>query len=119
MMSGETAATLRLANTSLLAWLVRLRTEPIGLSAIQANDLQELLGELLCASGCLRDVATGPVLNAGLQTEIFEYRSNLESLAKTLPSVQGRLLAERARLQVEQSHLAARKAWVEASRRTL
>jgi hypothetical protein len=119
MMSGESAATLRLANTSLRAWLVRLRAEPIGLSAIQAKDLQELLAELLRASGYLPNAATGPALNAALETEIFEYRSNLESLAKALPSVQGRLLAERARLQVEQSHLTARKAWAEASRRTL
>jgi hypothetical protein len=116
-MSSETAATLRLANTSLRAWLVRLRAEPIALSPVQASDLQDLLAELLRASGCLRtgEQPTG----TELESEIAEYRTNLESLAKVLPSVQGRLLAERARIQIEQSHIAARKAWAEASRRTL
>jgi hypothetical protein len=118
-MSNESAATLRLANTSLRAWLVRLRAEPIALSPVQADDLQGLLAELLRASGCLR-IGPGEKPNdAELENEIAEYRTNLESLAKVLPSVQGRLLAERARIQIEQSHIAARKAWAEASRRTL
>ena len=118
-MSNESASTLLLANTSLRAWLVRLRAEPIALSPVQANDLQDLLAELLRASGCL---GTGPeekLTDGELESEIAEYRANLESLAKVLPSVQGRLLAERARIQIEQSHIAARKAWAEASRRTL
>ena len=118
-MTTESAATLRLANTSLRAWLVRLRAEPISLSPLQANDLQELLAELLRASTCLRiDSPTTPA-NRELFAEISSYRTNLESLSKILPSIQGRLLAERARLQIEQSNLAARKAWAEASRRTL
>jgi hypothetical protein len=118
-MSNETAATLRLANTSLRAWLVRLRAEPVALSPIQANDLQELLAELLRASSCLHIGSEGVTRHSELENEIADYRANLESLAKVLPSVQGRLLAERARLQIEQSHVAARKAWAEASRRTL
>lgn len=118
-MSNETAATLRLANTSLRAWLVRLRAEPIALSPVQANDLQDLLAELLRASACLRTGPEEKPADAELQSEIAEYCTNLESLAKVLPSVQGRLLAERARIQIEQSHISARKAWAEASRRTL
>jgi len=118
-MSSETAATLRLANTSLRAWLVRLSAEPIALSPIQAQDLHDLLAELLRTSGCLRSGSAGTSPDLELETEIADYRTNLESLAKVLPSVQGRFLAERARLQIEQSHIAARKAWAEASRRTL
>jgi hypothetical protein len=118
-MSSETAATLRLANTSLRAWLVRLHAEPVALTQIQASDLQNLLAELLRTSGCLRTGSAGATPGIELENEIAEYRTNLESLAKALPSVQGRLLAERARIQVEQSHMAARKAWAEASRRTL
>ncbi len=117
-MSNETAATLRLANTSLRTWLVRLRAEAVALSPIQANDLQDLLAELLRASGCFPIGPDAEPPNAELENEIADYRTNLESLAKVLPSVQGRLLSERARIQIEQSHLAARKAWVEASRRT-
>jgi hypothetical protein len=118
-MSTETAATLRLANTSLRAWLVRLRAEPVALTQVQASDLQELLAELLRTSGCLRTGSAGAAAGTELEVEIAEYRTNLESLAKVLPSVQGRLLAERARIQIEQSHIAARKAWAQASRRTL
>jgi hypothetical protein len=118
-MSNESASTLRLANTSLRAWLVRLRAEPIALSPVQANDLQDLLAELLRAFGCLRTGPEEKPTDGELESEIAEYRTNLESLAKVLPSVQGRLLAERARIQIEQSHIAARKAWAQASRRTL
>ena len=118
-MSSENAANLRLANTSLRAWLVRLRAEPLGLSEIQAKDLQNLLAELIRASSFLRGACPDAPENGELENEIAEYRTHLESLAKVLPSVQGRLLAERARLQIEQAHLAARKAWAEASRRTL
>jgi hypothetical protein len=118
-MSNETAATLRLANTSLRAWLVRLRVQPVALTQIQASDLQDLLAELLRTSGCLRTGSADATPGTELDREIAEYRANLESLAKGLPSVQGRLLAERARIQIEQSHVAARKAWAEASRRTL
>ena len=118
-MSSETAATLRLANTSLRAWLVRLSAEPIALSPIQAKDLHELLAELLRTSGCLRAGCAGTHADLELEGEIADYRTNLESLAKVLPSVQGRFLVERARLQIEQAHIAARKAWAEASRRTL
>jgi hypothetical protein len=118
-MSSETAATLRLANTSLRAWLVRLKAQPIALSPIQAQDLHDLLAELLSNSICLRTGSAGAATSTELENEIADYRTNLESLAKILPSVQGRFLAERARLQIEQGHIAARKAWAEASRRTL
>lgn len=118
-MSNENAVNLRLTNTSLRAWLVRLRAEPVGLSEIQAKDLQNLLAELIRASSFLRGACPGAPENGELENEIAEYRTHLESLTQVLPSVQGRLLAERARLQIEQAHLAARKAWAEASRRTL
>ncbi len=98
-MSSETAATLRLANTSLRAWLVRLHAEPVALTQIQASDLQNLLAELLRTSGCLRTGSAATAPGTELENEIAEYRTNLESLAKALPSVQGRLLAERARIK--------------------
>jgi hypothetical protein len=117
-MSSDAAATLRLANASLRAWMVRLRAEPSSLSPIEAKDLKDLLAELQRASGCLRIGTAGVLPDPALTNEILEYRANLETLAKVLPSVQGRLLAERARLQNTQSQLAARNAWAEASKRT-
>ena len=117
-MSTDITANLRLANSSLRAWLVRLRAEPMGLTEIQAKDLHDLLAELLRASGALQSGRRESPADAELEAEIAEYRSHLEALSKVLPNVQGRLLAERARLQIEQAQLAARKAWAEASRRT-
>jgi hypothetical protein len=118
-MSNDSAATLRLANASLRTWMVRLRAEPSSLSPIQARDLKALVSELQSASGCLRVGTTGILPDVALMNEILEYRANLETLAKVLPSVQGRFLVERARIQNAQSQMAARDAWAEASKRTL
>jgi predicted amidohydrolase len=53
-----------------------------------------------------------------LKNESLEYRSNLEQLKQLLPDFQVRLLAEKSRLEVAKSHVAAAAAWAGASTTT-
>jgi hypothetical protein len=53
------------------------------------------------------------------EKEALEYRSNLEKLKHFLPELHGSLLAERARLETAQTHVAAAAAWAQASKKTL
>jgi hypothetical protein len=52
-----------------------------------------------------------------LKNESLEYRSNLEQLQQLLPDFQVRLLAEKSRLEVAKSHVAAAAAWAGARTR--
>jgi hypothetical protein len=75
-----------------------------------------MLGELLRAAECLRRLPANLQAGSELEKEISEYRGNLEKLKQFLPDLHGRLLAERARLQSVQEHVAAAAAWARASR---
>jgi hypothetical protein len=118
-MSSDITASLRMVNGHLRVGLARLQPELNAASPLKPRDLSDLLAEVLRAAACRRGVAPSCVPDADWEKEISEYRSNLEKLRKVLPSVQGRLLAERARLQNAQSHVTAVKAWARASRATL
>ena len=50
--------------------------------------------------------------------EIVEYRTNVERLGQVLPSMQGWLLAEKARLHAARGQLAAAAAWAQACDKT-
>ena len=117
-MSSDPTASLRIVNGNLRAGLRRLQPELNGASPLKPQDLSGLLAEVLRGAACRRSVAPGSVPDAEWEKEISEYRGNLEKLRKVLPSVQGRLLAEKARLQNAQSHVTAVKAWARASSET-
>ncbi len=118
-MPSAAAESLRIANVDLCAGLARLQPEPNAPWLVKPEDLSHLLGVVLRAASCRRLLASEVAPDAELEKEIREYRSNIEKLAKVLPSVQGRLLAEKARLQNAQSRMAATKAWAQASQDTL
>ena len=68
------------------------------------------------AADCVRGVS--PLAAPELKNESSEYRSNLEQLKQLLPDFQVRLLAEKSRLEVAKSNVAAAVAWAEANRKT-
>ena len=109
-------ATLRAVNKSLKSALVRFRPEQQHCSAIKPHELSDLLGVILQAADCLRGIS--PQAAPELKHESLEYRSNLEQLKQLLPDFQVRLLAEKARLEVAKSHVAAGAAWAAASTKT-
>jgi len=117
-MPPDPLATLRQVNSDLRSALIRLRPEQKHCSTIRPQDFSDMLGELVRAAECIRNLPTKRE-GSELEKEISEYRGNLEKLKQFLPDLHGRLLVERARLQSMQAHVATAAAWARASRKTL
>ena len=115
-MGSATTEDLGETNRKLRNLLIRLR-EAAAPADVVAASLTELMDELLHASDLLRGAETGP--DADLEQQINQYRGNIEQLQEMLPAIQGRLIAERARLENIRSHLAAAANWTQTSRKTL
>ena len=107
---------LRLANRDLSAALERLQRE--GLEAIKYGLFAELRGHLRQAAACLRSIELDVAAPSQLSAEISEYRRHLQELSEILPLFYGRLLAERARLQVVGVRQEAVRAWAEAQQKS-
>jgi hypothetical protein len=118
-MPTVTMRSLGVANQYLRARLDRLRGGPDRPATISPTEFTDLLQELRSAAEHLRGLPPAIAGSADTAADIAEYRKNLEQLERILPWVQGRLLIEKARLQTLQSHMAAARAWAEASRTTL
>jgi hypothetical protein len=118
-MSSATTDSLRCANGNLRAGLARLLPGPNASAPLDARDLSNLLSLLLRAADCLRGIPPNAVPDANLKKEISAYRSTVEQLAQILPSIHGRLLTEKARLEIARAHVAATTAWAQASHNTL
>jgi hypothetical protein len=119
MMPPDTLETLRQVNDSLRSALIRLRPEQKDCSAIRPQDFSDILSQLLGAAECLGRLPLNSGAGGTLEQESLEYRSNLEQLKQFLPDLQGRLLAEKARLENAQLHVAAAAAWTRASKKIL
>lgn len=117
-MASATIERLRAVNHSLRARLARLLGGHNRPATIAPTEFTDLLAELLGAGDLWRGMP-GAAADAEMASEISEYRRNVEQLGKILPSVQGRLLVEKVRLQTLQSHMTAAKAWAQASKETL
>jgi hypothetical protein len=109
-------ATLRAINKNLKSALVRLRPERQHCSAIKPMELSDLRSAILQAADCVRGIS--PQAVPELKNESLGYRSNLEQLKQLLPDFQVRLLAEKSRLEVAKSHVAAAATWAGASTTT-
>jgi hypothetical protein len=109
-------ATLRAINKNLKSALVRFRPEQQHCSAIKPHELSELHSAILHAADCVRGISAQAAPE--LKNEALEYRSNLEQLKQLLPDFQIRLLAEKSRLEVAKSQVAAAAAWAGASMTT-
>jgi hypothetical protein len=109
---------LRLANRRVRELMARLGP-PAGGPAAVHQDLEELLHELTRAAEWLRGVSPDSMREGELAKEVSDYRSSMERLQQMLPKIQGRLLAEKARLESERSHLGAAENWAKTSKNTL
>jgi len=116
-MSSVAIQRLRVVNQNLRAGLARLQSEQDRPTAIAATEFADLLAEIVCATDCLR--GGGLTAAPEWEKEKSQFRSNLEQLAKVLPSVSGRLLAEKARLEAARAHVAKAAAWAQARAKTL
>lgn len=110
---------LRVVNRSLQAWLARFPIERNAPMTIAPTELTDLLAALRGVSACLRSLPAANAPDAELASEISAYRRNVQLLQQVLPSVQGRLLIEKARLQIARAHVAKAAAWAQVSQKTL
>jgi hypothetical protein len=118
-MTSAAAKSLSTANRNLHAGLARLSPEPNPSAPLRPQDLSGLLMELLRTGDCLRSIAPASAPDAELENAISDYRSIVERLAEILPRIHGRLLTEKARLEIARAHVTAAAAWAKASQNTL
>lgn len=118
-MSSTATATLRIVNGNLSARLARLSPELNPSALLHPEDFSSLLTALLQARDCLRGIAPGSAPDAELEKVIFEYRNTVEQLAQILPRIHGKLLTEKARLEIARAHVIATAAWAQTSQNTL
>ncbi len=119
MTAEDALATLRRVNENLRGALTRLHPEQTHCSAVRPEDFSDLLRQLLQASECLRHLPSHREAAAAGKHEALEYRGNLEKLKHFLPDLHGRLLVEKARLEIARNHVAAAAAWAKANQKTL
>src|SRR5271170_6332984 len=98
-MSSPTVESLRAVNRSLRARLARLPGGRTNSGALAPTELTDLLTELRRGTDCWRSLPTASTPEGEMVSELSDYRSNVERLGKILPSLQGRLLIEKARLE--------------------
>jgi hypothetical protein len=108
-------------NRRLRFWLDSLRGQPGQPAALAAPEhMAALLSELLYAGAALRaQPIPAPGRDPELDTELQDYRSQVELLRDLLPSLQRQLLAERSRLEAQRTRLRSAAEWARASRQTL
>jgi hypothetical protein len=111
---------LRGTNRRLNFWLDSMITRPGQPAAATPEPMGALLSELLRAGADLR---AQPVSARGndpeMDTELEQYRRNVERLRELLPSIHNQLLLERARLEAQRARVRSAAEWARASRQTL
>ncbi len=104
------------ANGKMRHMLAMLVLQDSGPLQVGAEDLSNLLFSIQYASHQLESHADS--INT-VKSEISEFHRHLEQMKTALPHLHSRLLAERARLELERRHLNAATHWAEASKGTL
>jgi hypothetical protein len=109
---------LRSVNEKLHALLLQVRQESVGAGTGAADAFVHLLSEVASAAR-LSSLFASCGGSVAASEELAKYRRTLQELRQLLPTIQARLLSDRARLEAERMHCGAATAWAEASRRTL
>jgi|ERR1700682_2151964 hypothetical protein len=105
-------------NDRLRFWLDSLAPEHAQPAPATPEQMAGFLSELLRAGEWLRSgLPQGK--NPDLQTELCEYRMNVERLRELLPSIHRQLLSERSRLEAARAQVESAGEWARVSRQTL
>ena len=126
-MTPDPLLILRDVNYNLRAALDRFHPQSAANSVATPEELSALTADLLRAGECMQNLGTTnstsrPLPSAAaktLQQEMATYRANLETLQASLPDIHARLLAEKARLQTAEKHIASASAWAQANGKAL
>lgn len=110
---------LRRVNGNLHGFIEALNPERHTCLKLQAEDLSNVLADLLRVGDCLRETPNDPApVPAELVRERAQYYGNLLELERLLPDFYTRLLAERVRLVHARKHLDAAAAWAGGNQNT-
>ncbi len=119
MTSTNSVELLRRVNSRLHGVIEALNPQRHSCLNLQAEDLSNMLADLLRAGDCLRETPNDPAsLPAELVRERAQYHGNLLELERLLPDLYTRLFAERARLVDAREHLDAAAEWAGGSQNT-
>lgn len=116
-MALDPLAVLRQVNAHLGSALARMQPQQTHCSAITPQDFSDLRRQIQRGAECISSLGADTI--AATQWEANAYRNHLESLQQFLPDLQGRLLAEKSRLEVARDRVAATTAWARASQKTI
>jgi hypothetical protein len=116
-LTPDLAQNLHETNSRLGFWLDSLIPDSEPSRAVTPQQMSGILSELMHAGQWLRTLP--PDRNPALEQELDKYRKNVERLRGLLPSIQGALLRERARLEQERGRVAMASEWARRSRQTL
>ena len=111
---------LRETNHRLRYWLDGMIAECGLRKVVTPQAIAALLSEL-CRVGAWLRVEPLPAKGDDPEfgQELEQYRRNVELLRGLMPSIQGQLLAERARLEAQRARVMSAADWARASRQTL
>ena len=104
------------ANGKMRQILAMLVLQDSGPLQVTAGELSDLLLIIQHASHQLESHEHDTKV---AKPELSEFHRNLEQLKLALPHLHSRLLAERARLELQRRHLNAASKWAETSKGTL
>ena len=106
------------ASEKVRSLFARMLRSSSTLVTIDSQVLAGLLESMARANQWLGRRELGDEDERALEKELAEYRQNLQRLRQVLPSIQGRLLTEKARLEHARAHLDSAAAWLQASKKT-
>ncbi len=107
---------LQTANGKMRQMLGILVLQDSGPLQVTAGDLSDLLMSIQYAS---HELESHENHAKSVKSELSEFHRNLEQLKLALPHLHTRLLAERARLELQRRHVNAASHWAEANKGTL
>lgn len=103
---------LQLANHNIGKRLTQLRC--VGANVVHPDLLADLRVNLAETGVWIKRLPTDGPASPQLDAEISQYRSHLQELARILPTIHARLLAQRARMQTLGERYEAVQAWARA-----
>jgi hypothetical protein len=115
MMSDSVLEGLQQANRNLRQMLLLLQQD--GLNAARKGLFGKLRAQVSQADACLRRTGLDTSRSSQTMSEISQYRRHLQQITQILPVVHGRLLAEKARLQIKRARHEGVQVWVDAQQK--
>lgn len=116
-MAADVMQSLISANARIRLLLAASQPPRGSVGTIQPHDIRGLAQDMARVGQAIRELPP-EIAGSDLHREMVEYRANVERLGQVLPSLQGWLLAEKARLHAARGHLAAAAAWARACDKT-